>query len=128
MTDKELKRMSRAQLIDFICQLQLKQDELIAENERLSKALADKIPSESKAGNVAEGAFEIQNVMQTAQDAAAYYLEEIRNIRSETEEKCRLFLEKVQKEADDIIAQANGGTLSADSRLEEMEKEFDQNQ
>ena len=44
MTDKEFKRLSRAQLIDIIYELQLKQEELAAENERLSKALAD-IPS-----------------------------------------------------------------------------------
>ena len=44
MTDKELKRLSRSQLIDIINQLQEKQEELIAENARLSKALADARP------------------------------------------------------------------------------------
>ena len=35
MTDKEFKRLSRAELIDIIYQLQLKQDELIADNRAL---------------------------------------------------------------------------------------------
>ena len=82
MTDKEFKRLSRSQLIDIIYQLQLKQEELTAENEKLSKALADKRLRVSKAGNIAEAALEIHNVMQAAQDAATHYLEEIRIMRN----------------------------------------------
>ena len=128
MTDKEFKRLSRSQLIDIIYQLQLKQDELIADNEKLSKALADKRLRVSEAGNIAEAALEIHNVMQTAQDAAAHYLEEIRIMRNETEEKCRRLLEKAQKEADDIIAQAKRSNPSNNSELEEIMKEFGQKQ
>ena len=128
MTDKEFKRLSRSQLIDIIYQLQLKQEELTADNEKLSKALADKRLRVSKAGNIAEAALEIHNVMQAAQDAAAHYLEEIRIMRNETEEKCRRLLEKAQKDADDIIAQAKRSNLSYNSELEEIMKEFGQKQ
>ena len=72
MTDKEFKRLSRSQLIDIIYQLQLKQNKLTADNEKLSKALADKRLRVSKAGNIAEAALEIHNVMQVAQDAATH--------------------------------------------------------
>ena len=41
MTDKEFKRLSRSQLIEIIYQLQIKQEELTADNEKLSKALED---------------------------------------------------------------------------------------
>ena len=41
MTDKEFKRLSRSQLIEIIYQLQLKQEELIADNEKLASELAD---------------------------------------------------------------------------------------
>ena len=36
MTDKDFKRLSRSQLIDIIYQLQVKQEELTADNEKLS--------------------------------------------------------------------------------------------
>ena len=126
MTDKEFKRLSRSQLIDIIYQLQLKQEELIAENKKLSKALADRRLRISKAGNIAEATLEIHNVMQAAQDAASHYLEEIRIMRQETEEKCRRLLEKAQKDADDIIAQAQRGNRAYNSELEEIMKEFGQ--
>ena len=103
MTDKEFKRLSRSQLIDIIYLLQLKQEELTAENERLSKALEDKRLRISEAGNIAEASLEIHNVMQAAQDAAAHYLEEIRIMRAETEEQCRHLLEKARKDAEGIV-------------------------
>ena len=126
MTDKEFKRLSRSQLIDIIYQLQLKQEELIAENKKLSKALADRRLRISKAGNIAEATLEIHNVMQAAQDAASHYLEEIRIMRKETEEKCRRLLEKAQKDADDMIAKAQKSNPSNNSELEEIMKEFGQ--
>ena len=124
MTDKEFKRLSRSQLIDIIYQLQINQNKLIEENEKLSKALADKRLRVSKAGNIAEAALEIHNVMQTAQDAAAHYLEEIRIMRAETEEKCRRLLEKARKDAEEIVAQAKRRTPSDHADLEEIIKEF----
>ena len=127
MTDKEFKRLSRSQLIEIIYQLQLKQEELTEENEKLSKALADRRMIVSEAGNIAEAALAIHNVMQAAQDAAAHYLEEIRRMREATEKNCQLLLEKARKEADDILAQAKTGNPSDPSQLEEIVKEFGQN-
>ena len=124
MTDKEFKRLGRSQLIDIIYQLQLKLEELTAENEVLSKKLADKRIRVSEAGNIAEAALEIHNVMQAAQDAAAHYLEEIRNMREETEEECRSLLEKTKKDADFIIAQARRGKATYNPELEAIMKEF----
>ena len=114
MTDKEFKRLRRSQLIDIIYQLQLKQEELTAENEKLKEALADKRLRVSKAGNIAEAALEIHSVMQAAQDAAEHYLEEIklrvdherRRILKEARAEAAAILAKAKKEADEILAQA----------------------
>ena len=124
MTDREFKRLSRAQLIDIIYQLQLKQDELTAENEKLKTALADKRLRVKNAGSLAEAALEIHNVIQAAQDAAEHYLEEIRVMRGETEEECRQLLEKTRKDAEVIIAQAREGKASYSAELEAIMKEF----
>ena len=114
MTDKEFKRLSRSQLIDIIYQLQLKQEELTADNENLSKALADKRLRVSKAGNIADAALEIHNVMQAAQDAAAHYVEEIQirvdeeyqRILKKANNKATAIIEEAKKAAAEIVAQA----------------------
>ena len=127
MTDKEFKRLNRSQLIDIIYQLQVKQKELEDENLKLKEELADKRIRMSQAGNIAEAALAIHNVMQAAQDAAAQYLEEIRIMRIETEEKCQRLLEKAQKDADSIVAQAKTSFPSSDDALAAIIEEFCQN-
>ena len=124
MTDKEFKRLSRSQLIDIIYQFQLTQNELNEEIERLKKALDDRRLRVTEAGNIAEAALEITNVMQAAQEAAELYLEEIRTMREETKSDCQRILENAQREAESIIKQAREGKAPVDSTLEAIVKEF----
>ena len=132
MTDKEFKRLSRSQLIEIIYQLQLKQEELTADNEKLSKALADKSLRISKAGNIAEAALEVHNVMQDAQDAADHYLEEIRirvnnerqRILKEAGTEAAAIIAKAQKDADKIIAQAKSKNPDYDPVVEAIIEEY----
>ena len=114
MTDKEFKRLSRSQLIDIIYQFQLQQEELIAENEKLKSALADKRILVNNSGNIAEAALEIHNVMQAAQSAAEHYLEEIqrrvdkeyRAIMQEAKAEAAALMEKARRKAAGIVTQA----------------------
>ena len=127
MTDKEFKRLSRSQLIDIIYQFQLKQEELTAENNQLKEELADKRIRIRQAGNIAEASLAIHNVMQSAQDAAQAYLDEIRTMRDETDEKCRRLLERAQKEADAIVTRAKKDALSQNPTLDSIMTEFGHN-
>lgn len=137
MTDKEFKRLSRSQLIDIIYQLQLKQEELIAENEKLTEALTNKRLLVSEAGNIAEAALEIHGVMQTAQDAAAHYLEEMeiranheyRRILQEAEDRAAAIIEEARRKAGvieispqetTVIAEASQKTASLEKTLQKM--------
>ena len=114
MTDKEFNRLSRSQLIDIIYQLQLKQDELVAENEKLIAELADKRIRIEKAGNIAEAAIELHDVMKAAQNAADHYLREVRLRIDEKQEqliksaeiKAAEIVEKAKMEAAEIVAKA----------------------
>lgn len=128
MTDKEFKRLTRSQLIDIIYQLQVEQNKLTQENLKLKEELADKRIRLRQVGNIAEASLVIHNVMQSAQDAAEHYLEEIRIMRNETEERCQRLLEKAQKDADDIVAQAKRRNPASNSELEKIIKEFGQKQ
>ena len=85
MTDKEFKRLSRAQLIEIIYQLQLQIDKLSEQTQELESELKDKRLRLSNAGNIAEAALEINDCFRSAQNAAEQYLNEIKAMREETE-------------------------------------------
>ena len=99
MTDKEFKRLSKAQLLDVIYQLQLQVDELTEQKNSLENELKDKRLRMSKVGNLAEAALEMNDCFQNAQKAAEQYLSEVRIIREETEEECQRILDQARAEA-----------------------------
>ena len=127
MTDKEFKQLSRAQLIDIIYQLQLQVDELKEKNHNLEKALKDKRLRINNAGNIAEAALEINNCFLSAQNAAEHYLNEIREIRKETEEECEWLLSEARAEAELIIASAQRKQGDYDSAIEAILAEYKKN-
>ena len=99
MTDREFKWLSRAQLIEIIYQLQLREEELIQENQKLKTELEDKRIRMQEAGNLAEAVLGVNRIMETAQHTAEQYLEEIRMMRAETETECQRLLEQARREA-----------------------------
>lgn len=117
MTDKEFKWLGRSQLIDIIYQLQLKTEELEAENQKLKEALEDKRIRMDRAGNIAEAALEINRVMMIAQSAADQYLGEIRILRAEAEASCQQLIKEAKQEAAEIIAQAQARGTTIDNAV-----------
>ncbi len=83
LTDKEFKRLSRAELIEVIYQMQRDEEALRAENDRLKAELADRRSHLEKSGSIAEAALALNGVFEAAQAAADAYLDEIRSLRDE---------------------------------------------
>ena len=127
MTDKEFKRLSRAQLIDIIYKLQLELDKVNEEKQALESELEDKRLRLQSAGNIAEAALEINDCFRSAQNAAEQYLNEIKAIREETEAERQRLLKETQAQAEAIIASAKKTQGDYDSVIEAMMKEFGQN-
>lgn len=78
MTDKEFKRLKRADLLEIIHELQKRN----REQEDRIKSLEEKLSSRElkleKAGSIAEAALAVNSVIEAAQAAADQYLEQIR--------------------------------------------------
>ena len=105
MEDREIRKLTRSQLIEIIYQLQLNIEELENENKQLKDELEDKRIRITKAGNLADAVLEINNVMEATQKAADMYLNEIKEMRRETEAKCVHVLKLTMKKADEYLAQ-----------------------
>jgi cell division septum initiation protein DivIVA len=128
MTDKEFKRLSRAQLIEIIYQLQLQIDELTERNQAIEKELTDKRLRIDNAGNLAEAALEINNCFLSAQNAAEHYLNEIKVIREETEAEQQRILAQARAEAAEIISSATKRRSDYESAVEIILRDYKQNQ
>ena len=80
MTDKNLKKLSRAQLLEILVQQAERIDELEEELDRTKEELESRRIKLEKAGSIAEAALLISGVFEDAQRAADIYLRNIMDI------------------------------------------------
>jgi len=106
MTDKEVKRLSRSQLIEIIYQLQIREEELTDKNRHLEEELCSKRIRMENAGNIAEAALELNDIFQSAQNAAEQYLSEIQIIRETAEKERQHIILAAEEEARQIVQKA----------------------
>lgn len=78
MADRELKKLSRAELIDIIYALKEREDDLSAQVAALEEKLAQREIQISRAGSIAEAALAINRVFEQAQAAVEDYLLSVR--------------------------------------------------
>lgn len=104
MISKELKRLSRRELVDIIYQLKKNEQDMQEEIESLKTKLQDKRIRISTAGSIADAAMSVTNVFSTAQMTADIYLREISCMREDADRECAKKIEEAKKRVRDILA------------------------
>ncbi len=102
MTEKELRKLKRNELLEIMTEQAQRIDEQTAKKEELQKRLDDWTIKMEEAGSIAEAALSLSNVFASAQSAADEYLKGIR----EKEEQCALELEKARQKAQETVEAA----------------------
>lgn len=106
MTDKEFKKLNRAELIEIIYQLQLKQNELEETNRQLKEQMNNIDIRISQAGSIADAAISINGVFEAAQKAADQYLQGICASKPDLEDRYNRMIADAEQKADEIISHA----------------------
>ena len=106
MVSKELRRLSRRELVDIIYQMKKNEQLLQNEIDSLQKSLEDRRIHLSSAGSIAEASLSITDVFSSAQTAADRYLQEITCMRQEAENECTKMIEEATEKAAKIISDA----------------------
>ena len=103
MTDKQLRRLSKDDLLDIIIQLKKNEEEL---KERLAQAEEKAAARETRfteTGNMAEAALEINGVLAAAQKAADDYLAMVHSSNAEFEALRRTKLDETEARCERMI-------------------------
>ena len=114
MAEKELRRMSRPELIEIIYALKSNEESLQKKNAHLEEQLNDRTIQTPEAGSIAEAALQLNDIFSTAQIAADDYLTSIKaaNVSMEEEQKAAAkeaerVVAGAQAQAEQIVAEAN---------------------
>lgn len=113
MTDKELHKLRRSELLEIMLNLKTESDRLKQENEELRLTLNEKNVSLEKSGNIAEAALQLSGIFEKAQQAADIYLSSIKKtyeqkdkIISEAQSKAEKIINDAKIYAEEIKSQA----------------------
>ena len=99
MTEKDLKKLNRYQLLELLIIQTDRADKLQAKLDAAQEQLANQELRISSLGSIAEASLQLKGVFQAAQDAADMYLEAAKKRANEIEEDAH-------KKAAEILAQA----------------------
>lgn len=88
MTPQELKKLSRAELLDLLLAQTKRADDLEQRLQQAEMQLYDKKIQLDKAGSIAQAALQINGIFEAAEAAAAQYLDNIQSLSSRQEALC----------------------------------------
>jgi hypothetical protein len=103
---KELRRLSRRELVDVIYQLKKNEQEMQEKIQQMEQALEDKRIRLSVAGSIAEATASVTNIFAAAQNTADLYLHEISCMKAETQLQCTQILEEAKQQAEKILEES----------------------
>ena len=106
MTDKELKHLSRGELLQMLVDQIEENNELKEKLANAQKELESRQITAEKAGSMAEASLALNGVFEAADAAAQQYLENIKNLSDRQEDICREVHAKAEEKVIKIIREA----------------------
>ena len=123
MTEKELKRLRRAELLEMLLEQTKEAEELKKELSESKKQLKSREIKLEKAGSIAEAALQVNGVFEAAQEAAAQYLENIQTFMERQEAVCARREEESEQKAGRMLEEAKKQKDQIQSECEQMEEQ-----
>lgn len=99
MTEKQLKKLSRAELLELLLEQTREVENLRQKLTKAEALLSDRHIRVLEAGDLAHAVLAVNGVMEAAQAAAQQYLDNMVTMEEETRCKCDRMLEEARKEA-----------------------------
>lgn len=106
MTDKELRKLRRDDLLQILINQQRQIDELQASLEQAETRLNERGIAIEESGSVAEAALKLNGVFEAAQAAADQYLEQARARADQLQSEAQDAADKAKRTSDDLVASA----------------------
>lgn len=120
MTELDLKKLNRAELLEMLVAESKENERLRAQNENLQRQLNDRSIAVDEAGSIAEASLRLNGVFEAAQAAAEQYLE---NLRVQ-DENCQKIQQEAEAAAARTTAQAEARAASLLAEAEEKAESY----
>ena len=105
MTDRELRKLSRAELLGLLLEESRENERLREQLNQANQALIGKNIALTKAGSIAEAALALNGVFDAAEQAAQQYLDNIQRLSGEQQTLCQRMEDEARQKAEEMLAE-----------------------
>ena len=106
MTDKELRRLSRTDLLELLLAQRRENEQLRCILDQTQAQLADRTIKIDKAGSIAEASLQLSGIFNAAQDSCQYYLDNIKLLSERQNVVCQQMEQETKEKCDRMVAEA----------------------
>ena len=106
MTEKELRRLSRADLLELLLAQRRENEQLRCILDQTQAQLADRTIRIDKAGSIAEASLQLSGIFNAAQDSCQYYLDNIKLLSERQNAICQQMELETKEKCDRMVAEA----------------------
>ena len=106
MTERELRRLSRTDLLELLVAQRRENEQLRCILDQTQAQLADRTIQIDNAGSIAEASLQLSGIFNAAQDSCQYYLENIRLLSERQTQACQKMEQEAKEKCDRMVAEA----------------------
>ena len=106
MTEKELRRLSRTDLLKLLLAQRKENEQLRCILDETQSQLADRTIKIDNAGSIAEASLQLSGIFTAAQDSCQYYLDNIKLLSERQNEICQQMEAETKEKCDRMVAEA----------------------
>ena len=106
MTERELRKLNRTDLLELMLQQSRELEQLRAELDEANQKLAKREIVMGQAGSIAEAALQLNGVFEAAESACAQYVESIQSLSSRQEALCAQMEQETKQKCEQMLADA----------------------
>ena len=106
MTERELRRLSRTDLLELLLALRRENEQLQCILDQTQAQLADRKIRIDNAGSIAEASLMLGGVFEAAQDSCQLYMENIKMLSERQTQVCQQMEQETKEKCDRMVAEA----------------------
>lgn len=106
MTERELRRLSRTDLLELLLAQRRENEQLRCILDQTQSQLADRTIKIDKAGSLAEASLQLSGIFTAAQDSCQYYMENIKLLSERQSQVCQQMERETREKCDRMVAEA----------------------
>ena len=106
MTERELRRLSRADLLELLLAQRRENEQLRCILDQTQAQLVDRTIKIENAGSIAEASLQLNGIFTATQDSCQQYLDNIRMMNDRQTQVCQQMEQETKEKCDRMVAEA----------------------